>query len=159
MEATLKYKVIKDRVQYNEYCDILEEMVFSPNREDYEDEIDLLTTLIEKWNAEYNTLNIVDPVQLLASFMEDHKLKSVQLANILKVSPSLISDILHYRKGFSRMMICKLAAHFKVRQEAFNRPYEMKNDPANKSRHGRDVVITNAVKKFIKRRTPKLQPA
>jgi len=32
---------------------------------------------------------------------------------------------LHYKKGLSKDVIRKLAAHFKVSQEAFNRPYAL----------------------------------
>jgi HTH-type transcriptional regulator/antitoxin HigA len=36
-----------------------------------------------------------------------------------------MSEILHYRKGLSKEIIRKLADRFKVRQEAFNRPYKL----------------------------------
>lgn len=37
-----------------------------------------------------------------------------------------MSDILNYKKGLSKEVIRKLATHFKVRQEAFDRPYKLK---------------------------------
>jgi len=55
--------------------------------------------------------------------MKENGLKAVDLANQLGVSKSLISDILHYRRGFSREITRKLADRFKVSQELFNRPY------------------------------------
>jgi len=54
MEA-LKYRVIKSEEQYWDYCNTLEALV--GNKEDIssEDEIELLTILIEKWDAEHST--------------------------------------------------------------------------------------------------------
>jgi HTH-type transcriptional regulator / antitoxin HigA len=122
----LKYKVIKSKAQYNDYCKKLEDLVFaSANANGAKDEIDLLTVLIEKWDAEHNTFDNVDPIRLLQSFMEDHKLKSKDLVDILNVSKGYVSEILHYKKGLSKDVIRRLAEHFKVSQEAFNRPYKL----------------------------------
>ena len=50
--AALKYPVIKSREQYNRYCNALEELLSKPkqNKEE-EEEIELLTTLIEVWDC------------------------------------------------------------------------------------------------------------
>jgi hypothetical protein len=66
-----------------------------------------------------------DPIRLLVSFMDDHKLKPKDLVDLLKVSKGYISEILHYKKGLSKEVTRKLPDHFKVAQEAFNRPYEL----------------------------------
>ena len=49
------------------------------------------------------------------------------LAEVLGVSKGLVSDILNYKKGLSKEIIRTLASFFKVTQEAFNRPYRLKN--------------------------------
>ncbi len=132
---TLKYKVIKSRSQYNEYCQILESLVFDDRKNaQLDDEIELLTLLIETYDKETSVLSESDPVQLLKSLMEDHHLKAKDLVAILGVSKGLVSDILNYRKGFSKKVIRKLANHFKLDQEAFNRPYDLKtNNRKNQS--------------------------
>lgn len=123
---TLKYKVITSEKQYDSYCKTLEDLVFSGSKNKYiKDEIALLTLLIEKYDQDHNIFNDLDPVELLRSLMEDHELKSVDLSKKLKVSPGLISDILNYKKGFSKDIIRRLAAMFKLSQEAFNRPYKL----------------------------------
>ena len=124
--ATLKYKVIKSNAQYKQYTNILEELVFADTRaKDAQDEIDLLTLLIEKWDAEHTVLKSLDPIKLLHSLMDDHKMKSKDLVQLLKVSKGYVSDILHYKKGLSKDSIRVLSTHFKVNQEAFNRPYKL----------------------------------
>jgi HTH-type transcriptional regulator/antitoxin HigA len=57
--------------------------------------------------------------------MKENKLRATALAAELEFSKSLLSDILHYRRGFSREIIRKLSARFKVSQELFNRPYKL----------------------------------
>jgi HTH-type transcriptional regulator/antitoxin HigA len=122
----LKYKVIRTKTQYGEYCKKLEDLVFSGSKDSgVKDEIDLLTVLIEKWDAEHNTLDEIDPIRLLHSFMEDHNLKPKDLVAILGVSKGYVSEILHYKKGLSKEVIRRLAEYFKVTQETFNRPYKL----------------------------------
>jgi HTH-type transcriptional regulator / antitoxin HigA len=122
----LKYKVITNKTQYKEYCSMLERLIFSGLKDrNIKDEIGLLTVLIEKWDAEHNTFAYSDPVQLLQSFMQDHNLKAKDLVDILGISKGYVSDILHYKKSFSKEVIRRLADYFKVSQEAFNRPYKL----------------------------------
>ena len=123
--ATIKYTIIKDRNQYNNYCQLLENLLTQGNNEALQDEIDLLTLLIEKYDEEHNTFKESDPVTLLRSLMRDHNLKPQDMTIILGISKGYVSDILNYKKGLSKEVIRKLADHFKVRQEAFNRPYKL----------------------------------
>ncbi len=143
---TLKYKIIKTEKQYDEYCQFLHDLDFSNKKKTkkIEEEIDLLTLLIEKYDEEHNTFDEQDPVELLKSLMKDHKLKSIHLANKLNVSPGLISDITNYKKGFSKEIIRQLAVLFKLSQEAFNRPYKLVV-PANS--HFRNASVMNTAKR------------
>ena len=122
----LKYTIIKNREQYDTYCKTLEELLASAIDESVQDEIDLITLLIETYDEAHNTFAELDPIALLRSFMAEHHLKPQQLVEILGVGKGYVSDILNYKKGLSKDVIRKLAAHFKVRQEAFNRPYKLK---------------------------------
>ncbi|MBD2755281.1 helix-turn-helix domain-containing protein [Spirosoma validum] len=126
MEA-LRYKVIKSEKQYSDYCTALETLVTGDDQgENTQDEIELLTYLIEKWDAEHNSFQDVDPIELLTALMSEKSLKAKDLTQILGVSKSLVSDILHYKKGLSKEIIRTLSGYFSVSQEAFNRPYKLK---------------------------------
>ncbi|MCX6189995.1 MAG: transcriptional regulator [Bacteroidetes bacterium] len=123
---SLKYKVIKNKKQYNDYCHQLEELIDKRIKSKaLNEEIELLTLLIEKWDSEHNLLSELDPVQLLNSLMNDRGMKPVSLAQELGVSKGLVSDVLNYKKGFSKEMIRKLSETFKLSQEAFNRRYNL----------------------------------
>ena len=123
----LKYKVISTKAQYIDYCKKLETLVFAQvKNKNLNDEIALLTLLIEKWDSEHTTFNELDPVQLLTSFMNSHNIKAKDLVTLLGISKSYVSEILNYKKGFSKTIIRQLSTYFKVSQEAFNRPYALK---------------------------------
>jgi len=123
----LKYTIIKTRNQYDTYCRNLEELLGSKINAAVQDEIDLLTLLIETFDDAHNVFTELNPIALLRSFMAEHQLKPQQLVELLGVSKGYVSDILNYKKGLSKEVIRKLAAYFKVRQEAFNRPYKLLN--------------------------------
>ncbi len=139
---TLKYTIIKDKEQYDKYCDILEDLISNDNNQD---EIDLLTLLIEKWDNEHNTFKDSDPVELLKSLMSENNLKAKDLVDILDLSKGTVSKILNYHKGLSKDTIRKLSDFFKVSQEAFNRPYKLKNEI---NRHFKNASLMNTKKKM-----------
>jgi len=142
----MKYKIIKSIEQYNQYCKSLESLLESRTKsKEAKDEIELLTVLIEKWDAEHSTLTEINPVELIHSLMKDHNLHAKDLVEILGVSKGLVSDILNYKKGLSKNIIRILSGYFKVSQEAFNRPYKLKN-PLNS--HLRDASVMNTPKKL-----------
>ncbi|ANH81189.1 transcriptional regulator [Niabella ginsenosidivorans] len=144
--AALKYKVITSKAQYRDYCNALEQLLFSGNKDrDTKDEIALLTLLIEKWDEVHNTFEELDPIQLLQSLMKEHDLKAKDLVPVLNISKGYISDILNYKKGLSKEVIRKLAIHFKISQEAFNRPYKL-TVPENA--HLRNASVMNTKKEL-----------
>lgn len=126
--TTEKFYVIESATQYKRYCEVLEKLVFE-KRKSTEDKknIKLLTLLIETWEEQQASLKgrTMDPVQLLAYLMEENSIRAKDLAERLDIGKSLVSDILHYRKGMSKEVIRKLADIFKLSQDAFNKPYEL----------------------------------
>jgi len=128
MNTILKYKIIKDKNQYDVYCNTLHELLGSAINAETQDEIELLTLLIEYYDRQHNGSGKSDPITLLRSFMEDHRLKPHQLAAVLHISDGDITAVLNYKKRLSKVLIRKLAAYFKVREEAFNTYYQLKND-------------------------------
>lgn len=138
----LKYKVIKTKEQYNEYCGVLEDFVCAENL-DLQDEIELLTLLIEKWDKENNSLMDMEPIELLKYLMVEHNLKSKDLVEILGLSKGTVSKILNCHKGLSKGTIRKLADYFKLSQEAFNRPYRIINEV---NRHFKNASLMNTEK-------------
>ena len=124
---TLKYTVIKNRKQYDNYCSELKQLLTGKKLSRTQtQESELLTVLIEKWDSDHNTFAELNPVELLQGLMDQRGMNASALATKLDKSKGLISDILNYKKAFSKEMIRDLAAEFKVSQDAFNRLYPLK---------------------------------
>lgn|ERR1700694_4489972 len=143
---TLPYKVIKTKAQYNKYCDALEALTDGGKKSKaVQDEIELLTLLIEKYDEEHNTFYDADPIEMLKYLMNEHRMKAVDLAKLLHVSEGLVSDMLHYKKGLSKETIRILSERFKVAQDAFNRPYKLK---VSQNAHLKNASVMNTKKKL-----------
>jgi HTH-type transcriptional regulator/antitoxin HigA len=144
--ATLKYKIIKSKTQYNTYCKALESLLGGKIKDKAKrEEIDLLTLLIEKWDEEHTTFEDADPIELLQSLMEGHNLKSKDLVAILNLTKGGISDILNYKRGLSKETIRILSNYFKMNQEAFNRPYKL---VTTLNSHLRNASVMNSPKEL-----------
>ena len=126
--GALKYTVIKTEEQYYEYCNLLEEIDFSDEAEEREDEIELLTLLIRTWDDEHRLAKEMDPVELIKSLKQDHELSQNDLAEIAGVGKSYVSEILNYKKRMSKNVIRNLANHFKIQQEALNKHYRLEGE-------------------------------
>lgn len=127
---SIKYKVIKTKEQYDHYCEVLEELVFNRDRELYQDEIELLTLLIKDWDEAHRLDSKMDSVELVESLKEDHGLTQTELADIAGVGKSYMSEILNYKKRMSKKVIRNIADHFKIQQEALNKPYQIAQEKA-----------------------------
>jgi HTH-type transcriptional regulator/antitoxin HigA len=131
--SDLKYTLISSTRQYDKYCKILEELVFSGDkRKAIKNEIDLLTLLIEKYDEEHTYLRNMDPIQLIQSLMADRNMRNIDLARLLGVSEGLVSDMLNRKKGLSKETMRILANEFKMSQDAFNQPYPIRLTPTSK---------------------------
>jgi len=124
----LRYTVIKNKDQYNEYCDILEDLVQENQSKHTEDEIDLLSLLISDYNEramEYYKLEL-NPVELIVDLIEENNLTQLELAKRLKVSPQLINDVVKYRREITKNLAHKLAEEFKLKFSVFLKSYKLK---------------------------------
>ena len=123
---SLRYTVIKNDDQYDSYCDRLEELVQSGlNGKEAGEEYELLYLLISDYEEKYRIRKTSDPVALIRSLMKDHDMNQTDLAEVAGVGKSYVSEILNYKKKMSKQVIRKIAEHFKIRQDALNRPYEL----------------------------------
>lgn len=140
----MNYKIIKTKTQYKQYCNQLELLLEKKAKNKaIQDEIELVTLLIEKWDNENNNFKELDPIQLLNSLMEENNLKAKDLVEIMGISKGNVSEILHYKKGLSKEVIRNIATYFKLNQEAFNRPYKLK---VLENQHLRNASVMNTRK-------------
>lgn len=112
----MNYKVIKSKEQYDQYCAIIEQLLITNSNAD---EIELITLLIECWDREYDTFDLVDNITLLRFLMLEHGLRHTDLADIFGVGPRLITEILNSKRVMPLGLAHKLAEHFNLRVEVF----------------------------------------
>jgi len=139
-----KIKVIKSNEQYKEYTLKLIELWENPTDKN-ENDRELLEVLIDTWERENLKNEESDPVELIKFLMENHNLKREHMMQILNITKGTLSKILSYKKGLSKNIIRKLSEHFKISQEAFNKPYLIISE-ANKGH--KDEKMMNVPKKM-----------
>jgi len=125
----MRYKKIADDNQYNDYCE-RHELLVNKNFDKYKDEVELLEILIDEYEGrELDYEERMNPVELLQYLLEEEDMPRSKLANELGISRQLVTDILKYRRGFSRSVVWKLSDYFKMNPRAFNREYELRSQP------------------------------
>lgn len=120
--SVLKYKVIKSRDQYDQYCQELEELIMG-QAVNQGDVIELLTLLIEDWDRRQYQWMDLDPVGMVKELMKEHKMKATTLAEKLDITASALSNILNYRRRFTADHIRILSTLFCIDQQFFNKVY------------------------------------
>lgn len=124
---TLKYTIIKNREQYNLYCNKLESLTDN-YKLNSKDEIELLSLLISKYNDEQTDKYQLkfNPVELLIDLLSENRITQIELAKRLNISPQLINDIIKYRREITKNVALKLGKEFNLNYYAFLKPYKIK---------------------------------
>jgi HTH-type transcriptional regulator/antitoxin HigA len=122
MVQSLKYTVINNNEQYLQYCEVLESLLNGKKKQkSIDDEVALLTLLIEKYDEINHVFHRLEPAAILKSLLSEHKMKSIELAVMLGVSEGLVSDMLSGKKSISKKNIRVIAKHFKINQAFLNK--------------------------------------
>jgi HTH-type transcriptional regulator/antitoxin HigA len=117
MVQLLKYTVIRNKTQYKEYCAVLEQKLATGKKtRSIQDEIELLTLLIEKYDETHHPFLKLTPDAILKILLKEHGMKAVDLSVLLGVSEGLVSDMLSGKKSISKKNIKILSGYFKINQ-------------------------------------------
>jgi HTH-type transcriptional regulator/antitoxin HigA len=112
-------RVISSEAQYDHYVSALERLVMQEEHtKDERQFIELLTTLIEKYDEEHNAIPNASPAEVLATLMEANNLKQKDLIPFIG-NESVVSMILHGKRPLTTAHIEKLSKHFKVSPAVF----------------------------------------
>ena len=80
--------------------------------------MDLLVTLIERFEGERYSLSAASPVEVLRDLMEARGMRPAALATLIG-SKGVASEILNGKRGLSKTNIKRLAEYFGVSPEVF----------------------------------------
>ena len=111
---------IHDATGYDNTVEIVDAMAGHPLNGDQDDYLDLLATLIERYDAEHvEKFPVSSGLDLLKYLLEEHKLSGDGLAKILEVDRSIAYRILKGERSLTVTHVKTLAAHFGVSAELF----------------------------------------
>jgi HTH-type transcriptional regulator/antitoxin HigA len=132
----MKYSEIVNINQYNEYCkrhlELGKVLGMGKGNDEIKNEYYILDLIIEDYgNKQNNPFEKLTPVDLLKALMVEYGYSGYKLSKELKISQSIISDILNYKRGFSKEVIRKLATKFGLSQASFLKEYELINKESN----------------------------
>ena len=88
------------------------------------DRLEILTTLIEAYEAEHHPIEAPDPIAALEYFMEQRGITRADLVPLLG-SRSRVSEILNRRRRLTIAMAWRLPPGLGIPAEAGNRPYAL----------------------------------
>lgn len=128
----MKYSEILTKKQYDEYCkqhlELGKKLSAGIENDDMESDYYVLQLIIDDYSRKQNNpFDALTPVDLLKALMDEYGYSGYKLSKELSIPQSTISDILNYRRGFSKDLIRKFASKFNLNQESFFKEYELIN--------------------------------
>lgn len=105
--------------QHEEYVSVLGKLASKEHPTGEEEKYaEVLLTLIEAYEEENHSIPNASPVEVLRALMDANDLKQKDLA-VLFGSESIVSEVLHKKRGFNKAHIEKLSKRFHVSPAVF----------------------------------------
>jgi HTH-type transcriptional regulator/antitoxin HigA len=105
--------------QNAEYLSVLDKLAGKENPTKEEEKYaEVLITLIEAYEEEHHSIPDASPVEVLRALMEANDLRQKDLAPIFG-SESIVSEILHKKRGLNKTHIEKLSKRFHISPAVF----------------------------------------
>ena len=86
------------------------------------DRFDILADLIAAYEARYWPIEPTDPITVIHGYMDAHRLKQKDLAELLG-SRSRASEVLRRKRPLTMEMAWKIHSHWRIPAESLLRPY------------------------------------
>jgi len=91
------------------------------------DELDVLVTLVEKYEAQHYPIDAPNPIEAIRFRMDQYDLKDKDLIPYIGQS-GRVSEILSFKRKLTLTMIRKLHSGLQIPTESLIQDYELKND-------------------------------
>jgi HTH-type transcriptional regulator/antitoxin HigA len=118
--AKLPPRVIRSDEQNEAYIEALYEMEQRKGRRSREERelADLLTLLIEDYEAKHYELPKASPLEVIAFLMDQHGLKQKDLVDVFG-TPSIVSEVMRGKRDLNKEQIRRLSERFHVSPAVF----------------------------------------
>jgi len=105
--------------QHREYLSVLDKLASKENPTDEEEKYaEVLMALIEAYEEEHHSVPDASPVEVLRTLMDANDLRQKDLASIFG-SESIVSEVLHRKRGLNKTHIEKLSKRFNISPAVF----------------------------------------
>lgn len=105
--------------QHEEYLSVLDKLASKNNpTSDEEKYAEVLMTLIEVYEEENQSIPSASPLEVLRALMDSNSLRQKDLVSVFG-SESIVSEILHQKRGLNKTHILKLSKRFHVSPAVF----------------------------------------
>jgi HTH-type transcriptional regulator / antitoxin HigA len=105
--------------QHEEYVTVLDKLASKEHPTSEEEKYaEVLLTLIEAYEEEHHSVPDAPPIEVLRTLMEANDLKQKDLAGIFGTE-SIVSEVLHKKRGLNKAHIEKLSKRFRVSPAVF----------------------------------------
>ncbi len=127
----MKIKIIKTEADYDEALAVIDELLKISEEnltEDQTDELELISTLVEKYENEHYPVSLPDPIEAVKFRMEQDGLTQKDLQKYIG-SASKVSEVLNRKRPLSLSMIRALHDGLEISLEVLLQdPAKKKND-------------------------------
>ena len=105
--------------QHEEYLAVLDKLASKDNPTDEEEKYaEVLLALIESYEEEHHSIPDASPVEVLRALMDANDLRQKDLIPIFG-SESIVSEVLHNKRGLNKSHIQKLSKRFRISPAVF----------------------------------------
>ena len=118
----MKLKPIKNKEDYNQALERLEQIFDAKPSTNEGDELEILGILIEKYETENFPIELPDPIEAIKFRMEQLNYSQNDLAKVIGLK-SRASEILNKKRKLSLEMIRKITEKLQIPTEVLIQPY------------------------------------
>jgi HTH-type transcriptional regulator / antitoxin HigA len=124
LEVSAPAPITSER-QHEEYLSVLDKLASKDNPTNEEEKYaEVLMTLMEAYEEGHHFISDASPVEALRTLMEANDLRQKDLAPVFG-SESMVSEVLHKKRGLNRTHIEKLSKRFTFLLQSFSNNTEL----------------------------------
>ena len=121
----MNIKPLKTETDYEEALSRINELMDAAPDSKEGDELDVLSVLVENYEAVHHAIGTPDPIQAIRFQMEQFGLKDKDLIPLIGQS-GRVSEVLTYKRKLTLPMIRKLEAGLNIRTKCLIQDYKLK---------------------------------
>ena len=122
----VEFGVIRNDEQHAKAMRRIQEIFQAKQGSTEADELEILITLIEKYESEKYPIDLPDPIEAIKNRMHDLRLKYKDLIPVLGDKTS-VSLVMARKRPFTLEMVRKLSTHLGIPGEVLLKPYELES--------------------------------